>query len=450
METIRHAAAAGRFYPGEAGELRRMIAQFLAQAPKRQIQAPKAVIVPHAGYVFSGPVAASAYALLAPARNKIRRVVLIGTAYWGPFQGLAASGAVAFDTPLGRVPLDRESIEEVLKLPQVRLIDAAHDQEHSLEVQLPFLQETLDDFRLVPLTVSNATRGEFAQVLDRLWGGEETLVVLSSDLSHYHDYETARRLDDQTARCIEQLQSGDLREQQACGRHAINGLLEAARSKGLQARTVDLRNSGDTAGSRGEVVGYGAFAFVPGTGAFTDQNRRTMIELARRSIEHGLATGCPVTADPAAHPPELRQRRACFVTLHVGGELRGCIGSIRPHRPLLEDIADNACGAAFRDSRFAELKSGDLDALEIQISVLSELEPVEFASERDLLKKLCPGIDGLLIEFGGLRGTLLPSMWGQLSTPAEFMRCLKKKAGLAPDYWSSDVKIWRFTTESFP
>lgn len=257
---IRPPAVAGMFYPNDAGELRREIAEMLAATAPQAI-APKALIVPHAGYIYSGPVAATAYALIAGRRSRIRRVALFGPTHRVPVRGLAASGADAFETPLGTVPLDKEAIAEALRLSQVQLGDVAHALEHSLEVQLPFLQSVLEDFALAPFAVGDASGEEVAQVMEALWGGDETLILVSSDLSHYHTYDAARRLDRRTADDIVRLQPLADHEQ-ACGATPINGLIAAARRKGLRARLLDLRNSGDTAGDKSRVVGYGAFAFA--------------------------------------------------------------------------------------------------------------------------------------------------------------------------------------------
>ena len=258
MQAIRQPAVAGLFYPGERRHLQALIRSLLDEIISPE-QAPKALIAPHAGYVYSGPIAASAYACLASARSRIKRVVLLGPAHRVGFQGLAVSGAAAFLTPLGEVPVDREAVNQLLALPFVYELDQAHEQEHSLEVQLPFLQESLDEFSLVPLVVGSTTPEEVREALDLLWGGDETLIVVSSDLSHYEDYETARSLDAATSRAIEALRPQDLDYDSACGRLPIAGLLLAARERGLAVHTVDLRNSGDTAGSKDRVVGYGAY-----------------------------------------------------------------------------------------------------------------------------------------------------------------------------------------------
>jgi MEMO1 family protein len=260
MSLSRRPAVAGLFYPSDPSELKRVVDGYLAEANPEDTP-PKALIAPHAGYIYSGSIAARAYATLAPVRATVTRVVLLGPAHRVPVRGLAASSAARFDTPLGPVDLDRKAIDLALMLPQVRLMDEAHALEHSLEVQLPFLQEALDHFSLVPFVVGNASPAEVAEVLELLWDGPETLIVVSSDLSHYYDYATARRLDAATTAAIETLRPQDIGYEQACGRVPVNGLLELARRRGLQARTLDLRNSGDTAGSRDQVVGYGAYVF---------------------------------------------------------------------------------------------------------------------------------------------------------------------------------------------
>lgn len=257
---IRNPAVSGMFYPGEAGELHRQVQGYLRDAASGTHN-PKAVIVPHAGYIYSGPVAATAYASLAPRRRRIERVVLLGPSHRVPLEGMAVSSAEFFATPLGDIPIDREAVQHLLTLPQVRIMDEAHLLEHSLEVQLPFLQETLGEFRLVPIVVGDSSPDEVAEVLELLWGGEETLLVISSDLSHYQDYETARRLDRATSDAIEALAPQRIHYDDACGRNPVNGLLLAARRRGLHASTLDLRNSGDTAGPRDRVVGYGAYVF---------------------------------------------------------------------------------------------------------------------------------------------------------------------------------------------
>jgi len=262
MLTTRPAAVAGTFYPADPATLRGAVDRLLAAAAPARGAAPavKALIVPHAGYVYSGPIAAAAYARLAAAAAGIRRVVLLGPAHRVPFRGLALPGVDRFATPLGAVAIDAAGAAIARRLPQVADNAAAHADEHSLEVQLPFLQRVLGEFALVPLVVGAATGESVAALLDLLWGGPETLIVISSDLSHYHPYHDAQRMDRATAAAILDL-APRLDHDAACGATPVNGLLLAARRRGLAPALLDLRNSGDTAGDRRQVVGYAAFGF---------------------------------------------------------------------------------------------------------------------------------------------------------------------------------------------
>ena len=255
----RSPAVAGLFYPDDPYELRAVVRGYLDAAARPDPARPKAIIVPHAGYVYSGPVAASAYRTLVDHGASIERVILAGPSHRIPVPGIAIPEVGAFETPLGSVPLDAGVVARLLELPQVYASNLPHRLEHSLEVQLPFLQMTLDDFRLVPLAVGDAAPGVVANVLEACWGGPETLVVISSDLSHYHDYQSARLADEQTARLLVGRED-QLDDEQACGCRVLNGLMQIARRRGLRVTTLDLRNSGDTSGDTSRVVGYGAFA----------------------------------------------------------------------------------------------------------------------------------------------------------------------------------------------
>lgn len=260
MQSIRQPAVAGMFYPSDPGELRQEVDEFLASAHE-EAPPPKAIIVPHAGYIYSGPVAASAYRLLRPRHQEITHVVLLGPSHRVGFQGMALSSSAAFATPLGEIRIDHSHDEQLLALPGVSVMDEAHRMEHSLEVHLPFLQVVLDDFNLIPIVVGDATPAEVAKVLETLWGGQETLIVISSDLSHYQDYNSARHLDHATSLAIEELRYEDLAYDDACGRNPISGLLYYSRQHGLHGHAIDVRNSGDTAGPKDKVVGYGAYTF---------------------------------------------------------------------------------------------------------------------------------------------------------------------------------------------
>ena len=272
MVQVRQPAVAGTFYPGEKQTLANDVSNLLVAAlleadtsnDSEASKPPKAIIVPHAGYIYSGPTAATAYARLGDVSDSIKRVVLLGPAHRVPVRGLALPGVDAFVTPLGEVHIDQISIATIKNMPQVSVSPAAHAQEHSLEVQLPFLQSVLDDFELLPLVVGEATSEEVAEVLEALWGGPETLIVISSDLSHFLPYQTAQLVDSGTVQNILSLQ-GPLSHEQACGGTPVNGLMLAAKQHHLQPHLLDLRNSGDTAGDKNRVVGYASFAFMEQT-----------------------------------------------------------------------------------------------------------------------------------------------------------------------------------------
>jgi AmmeMemoRadiSam system protein B len=262
MPKVQPPVVAGSFYPADPAELRAQLHSFFASAKPESVAAPKALIAPHAGYIYSGPVAANAYVQLTSSAEKISRVVILAPSHRVHFFGIACSSADLFQTPLGHLEVDQQAIAELQDLPQVVVEDTAFGQEHSLEVHLPFLQECLGEFKIVPMIVGDTDSVAVDEVLERLWGGDETLIVISSDLSHYLEYEEANRIDAATSRDIENLQPEAIGYDQACGRIPISGLLLAAQRHQLHPTTLDLRNSGDTAGSKDRVVGYGAYAFA--------------------------------------------------------------------------------------------------------------------------------------------------------------------------------------------
>ena len=440
MTAVRAPAVAGSFYPADARQLSEAVDGYLAKAmDSGETRLPKAIIVPHAGYVYSAPIAVPAFAALRKAADRVRRVVLLGPAHRVAVRGLVAPSVAAFRTPLGDVPVDRASIAALSDLPQVTLHDTPHQDEHCLEVQVPFLQRILHDFALVPLVVGDASPDEVTEVLERLWGGPETLIVISSDLSHYHDYATAQRMDASAAAAIESFNLQGLDRDQACGRLPILGLLSAARRHGLSIRRLDLRNSGDTAGPHDRVVGYGSWILTEGgkddiaaDDTDRDQSIRPhadrLLHTAADSLRYALRYGPPPKIDLGKFPAPLSEKRATFVTLRHGEALRGCIGTIEPIRPLMIDVVHNTFGSAFRDPRFEPLRPDELPGLELSISVLSPRRPLTFRNEADLLQQLRPGIDGLHIHNGTRHGFFLPQVWKSLPAPEDFLAHLKHKA----------------------
>jgi len=442
MVSLRPAAVAGMFYPAVAHELAAEVDDMLDRSAGGEFVAgfPKALIVPHAGYVYSGGVAAEAYDRLRPARGVVRRVVLLGPCHRVPVRGLALPEAAAFDTPLGKVAVDREAVASLAAMPQVVVSSAVHAEEHALEVQLPFLRRVLGEFSLVPLAVGAATPAEVAEVIEELWGGEETLIVISSDLSHYHSYGEARAIDRATARAILDF-SSDIDHEQACGATPVAGLLLAAKRHGLNAELLDLRNSGDTAGGRGRVVGYGAFAFWDGAPQFAPAHGRTLLGIARNSIESALGV---CAAKPLPDDSWLKPARATFVTLTRDGRLRGCIGSLEALQPLGEDVRRNARSAALSDPRFPALARAELAGTRIEVSLLSTPKLVTFADHADLIAQLRPGEDGLILARGGARATFLPQVWEGLPDREQFIAELKRKAGLEPESSTAQCRVRRY------
>ncbi len=465
---VREAAVAGQFYPGNAGKLDNTVRGLLAQADTPGLpapdaeNAPKAIIAPHAGYLYSGAVAARAYARLAPLADTITRVVLLGPCHRVAVDGLALSSAEAFRTPLGEIPLDAQAAAQILDFPQVQVFDATHEAEHSLEVHLPFLQRVLGDFRLLPIVVGEAAPDKVADIIEALWGGPETVFVISTDLSHFLDYGAAQKIDAQTCRAIETLEPSAIQANGACGQFPVGGMLAVARRRGLSVTTLDIRNSGDTAEPKDRVVGYGAWMlqeartgeakndgddFGDATRALLERHGDELLKLAARSIQHGLEHGKPLPVRGSGLDPELNDTGACFVTLKMGGNLRGCIGTTEASRPLGVDVAENAYRAAFKDPRFPALTAKEMDRTDLSISVLSPQTPMRFSGEADFLAQLNPGIDGLIIEDKGRRALFLPSVWAQLPKPETFLEHLKLKAGLAKDHWSDGFRAWRFTAD---
>lgn len=451
MPSIRRTAVAGTFYPAEPQALLGALQQHLHGAvPARAASRPKLLVVPHAGYVYSGPVAANAYVQLAPYASAIERVVLLGPAHRVAVHGIAAPTVDAFATPFGAVPLDTAALAALERFPQVVRSDAAHAEEHSLEVQLPFLQAVLGHgFKLVPLVVGHAAPDEVAAVVDALWGGDETLVVLSTDLSHYLADDEARALDLSTAARIAAF-AGDLQPREACGAAVLNGALRAARARGLQAQLLDVRTSGDTAGDRQRVVGYASFA-IGAPAAETpeaDAARLGAALLARARNTIARRLGERVGAEPGH--PALALPGATFVTLHdAAGKLRGCIGRLQPETTLDADVRHAAAGAAFRDPRFAPLSAAEWSGLQVEVSLIGDSEPLPAVASADAAAALLrPGVDGVILDSGGRRATFLPQVWEQLPQPRDFLAALQRKAGLPPP-WDPATQLRRYAVRKF-
>lgn len=413
---------------------------------------PKAVIAPHAGHIYSGDIAGSAYGLLARRRGEIKRVVMFGPNHRMAVRGLALSPADAWDTPFGPLGVDKGARDNLARVAGVTVSSAPFVNEHSLEVHLPFVYRALGEVEIIPVLVGQSPTEQVSGALAMLWGGAETAIIVSSDLSHFHDYETCRKKDADTAAAIERLQPSGCDTDRACGHFAIMGLLDQARRQDLRVTALDIRNSGDTCGRRDRVVGYGAFAFEYAyTAALDALTRRILIDLARQTIRQAaIHGGTAPSLNLNCQVPRLAlAQRAAFVTLTRNGQLRGCRGSVLAHRPLLVDVLDNAYKSGFGDPRFAPITIEEVDRLDIHISVLSTPRAIGFRNEDELVRALRPDIDGLIIRDGNQQSLFLPSVWEQIPDSRNFLRHLKAKAGLKIDHWSPSFEAYRFVTESF-
>lgn len=449
--STRSPQVAGRFYPDGHNACIDLLERCFADTRPTGDVDPKVLVAPHAGWIFSGPIAGTAYASLQARADRITRVVLLGPAHRVAFRGIATTSADAWATPLGTLAVDWAALNRALDVPGVAVDDAVFAQEHSLEVHAPFIQRMLPRATIVPLLVGDAPTALVSNVVERLWGGPETLILVSSDLSHFHDRDTARQLDAETAGWIETLRPDKLTGQGACGHRALAGVLDQARRRDLRATTFDLRSSADTRGNPERVVGYGAFALEYAHSArLPEADRRQLIEAARFGVKFGIENGRPPKVGLGSGvSPTLTSRRASFVTLNLDGRLRGCIGSMIAHRPLLTDVIDNAWKAAFGDPRFPALTAGELDRIAVSVSILSTPRPMTFADEKDLVRQVRPDIDGLIMQDGDRRGIFLPSVWSGLPKAESFVTHLKRKAGLPADHWSGTLRVSRYTTESF-
>ncbi len=448
MTGIRPAAVVGTFYPNDAERLAETVDALIEKARPLGLPAPKALILPHAGYRYSGAVAAAGVAALPP-DAPVRRVVVAGPSHHFAFRGVAVPAADAFRTPLGEMPVDRGAVDRLAREADVVVDDAPHAPEHAIEVELPFLQRQLGPVEIVPMVVGAIEPARMADLLATVWGGEETLIVISTDLSHFLDAAAAEARDGATARAIERAGTG-MGPEDACGARALAGFLHAANARGMRITRLGLTHSGKVAGDMSRVVGYGAWmAQEQDAARLPDADREAALRLSRLVLRSRARKGKAPEVATGSFALPLQGMGASFVTLTRGGNLRGCIGTLEAARPLAEDIAQNTVRSGFGDPRFKPLTEDEIDGLEMEIAILGAPAEMAFGSEAELLAMLRPGEDGLILEDGGARGTFLPKVWDALTTPEQFLSQLKVKAGLARDHWSGTVRVWRYTTESF-
>ena len=451
VDLIRMPAVAGTFYPNDPADLKSKINIYLDSPSHVNVENVKALIVPHAGYKYSGYVAASAYSILRQHSSKFHRVIIIGPAHRFKFNGVALCSADQFLTPLGGVKVEKELTRRLLTIPGVQTIDQAHEAEHSLEVHLPFLQQTLDEFSILPMVVGKAKIQTLRQIVDLLWDGPETLFIISTDLSHFHDYSTAVEIDEQTCQMIENLHWKNLEGHRACGYLGVSAILSAAKSRNLNIIRLNKQNSGDISGNLDKVVGYASFAIVENKNGelISIEDKKSLLRIAKQSLIEGVQNGKPCLVDLESFSTPLRKMGASFVTLQISGKLRGCTGTIAATQALAENVANSAYGAGNKDPRFKPLEANELEQLHIGVSILSPFQEMSFVDEADALNQMQPGKEGYLLSYEGKRGLFLPSVWKSITDQAVFLLHLKKKAGLAGNFWDNKIRLQRFTTKSF-
>ena len=438
---------AGSFYPVDAAGVTKVVDRFLETAPKLDVPVPKAVILPHAGYRYSGATAAAG---CVPLSDSIERVIVLGPSHRHAFRGVALPDATAMATPLGEIQLDPAATSLLQAFPEVQVIPEAFAQEHCIEVELPFLQRRLGAFSIVPLVVGEIPPDRLAKILDTLWGGPETLVVISTDLTHFLTGEEASRIDLTTAQAVERLDGAGIGSREACGHKPLAAFLKVAAQRGLRLTRLALTHSGNVTGDPARVVGYGAWMAHDALEArLSPAHRSETLSVAAKSLISRARNGKPPALNLDSYPAPLQSVAPAFVTLTLQGRLRGCIGSLKAHQPLAQDVLTNAVKAGFHDPRFKPVTEDEIRASEIEVAVLSHPAPLQFKSQDDLLAQLEPERDGLILQSQGKRGTFLPKVWESLTTREQFFNGLKVKAGLPRDHWSGDVQVWRYVTESF-
>jgi MEMO1 family protein len=453
LNEVHPAQVAGLFYPAGAQSLRDLIGQMGKDARPDGGVAPKAVVAPHAGIVYSGSVAATAFGPWARRADPPRRIVIVGPAHRFAFRGLAIHPAMAWSTPLGEAQVSRD-LHARLAEARAAAVDARpFAGEHSLEMHLVMLQAMLPaPFEVLPILVGDAEPRRVAEALRLVWGGPETVIALSSDLSHFLDRASAEKIDSDTARHIETLDADSLEGRRACGYLPIMGALTIAAERDLRVSGLHLATSADVGADSSRVVGYGAFAFEYAASArLNEADRALLLSICMAGLAAAAKQGGPMpTLDfDGRMPPALSSQRATFVTLIKAGKLRGCVGSPAPRRSLIEDAMTNAVQAGFADPRFPHLSEAELDGLEINVSILSHPRPVPATREAELIAALEPDRDGLILGVGRQRALFLPSVWRQVADPREFVRHLMAKADLDPQGWPPGLAAAHFRVESF-
>ena len=441
MKKIKYPAAAGTFYPNNALELKKQIEFFAQYCQNGYTYASRAVIVPHAGLIYSGRLAYEGISLL---DRNLKNLFIFAPAHRVGFEGLSLSGFELWQTPLGEIEVNQQINNELKEKFNAQFFDKAFEYEHSIEVQLPLIQSVFKNVKIIPLLAGSADYQVISQIIKYYYDDKENGFIISSDLSHFLTDEKAKRIDAVTADMIETGNIDNFQYEQACGALGIAGLVDFANKKNYSLIRIGMHNSGLTTGDKTRVVGYGSWFLYEGqTNEFIKKYySKLIIDICRQAIKSKFEPDI----EEIKYPQVFGRIGACFVTLEKNNTLRGCIGSVIARRPLINDIIMNAKNSAFSDPRFLPVQQNEISQLKIAVSILSEPKKISFTDENDLLRQMRPNIDGIIIKDGIYQAVYLPSVWEQLPDKREFLETLKVKAGLNPDYFSDTFEAYRFET----
>lgn len=442
QKSVRKPVFAGTWYPEDPQELSSVLEHFYSLSEKRQLDGRiAALLVPHAGYAYSGKVASEAFSQLEP--GDYDTVIIIGPSHRHSLEGASILNVSHYSTPLGAVPLSPKRFA-LLESGVFETVPEAHSGEHSIEVELPFLQHSLEAFSIIPILVGPVDFLEFSKQIMKLLD-ERTLVVVSADLSHYHSYGEAVMLD---SACLEGITSLNISSLNSCeidAPWAVASLMYIAQQQEWLPVQLSYANSGDTSGEKSSVVGYSAIAFIEEEG-LNFRARELLLELSREALLRYYSTGEVPVLNEQMLAPSLLEKKGCFVTLEKNGSLRGCIGHILPVEPLYKCVLENTYNAAMNDARFSPVEEHELDGITIELSILSEPERLEYSSGEDLLEKIRPFTDGVILRSGMKQSTYLPSVWKQMPGKEEFLSSLCRKGGMEPGCWqhpeSTEVQVY--------
>lgn len=442
MVKVKDSAVAGTFYDKDTNKLKEQLKAFELNTQREGEYFTRAVILPHAGYEYSGKLAMKGLKYL---DKNVKTIFILAPTHSFFVKGMVLPSDDFWQTPLGNVEIDKTITKELSEKFGLGYDDRAFEKEHSLEIQLPLIQTLYSDIKIVPIILGATTCKDVSEIIDYYWANPEVGFIISSDLSHFNSIENCKKIDKFTAEKIERLAVYKIFPEQACGFLGITGLMQFTRQKKFSLIRLGLTNSGEIDSKNGRAVGYGSWMLYEGQ--FTDYIKNNLSSTVKRVVKSAISDCLNDTVSPLGELPSvLNESGASFVTLKIDGELRGCIGSVVPYRTLLEDLQQNAINSATNDTRFKVLTKEEFEKVDISVSLLSPLERMRFTTEEELLAQIEPNIDGVLIIDGDNDATYLPSVWELIPDKQEFLNSLKQKAGLSRDYFSETLVAHKYKT----